>query len=445
VTSKRYPGNIISSTATNPTGDAANGVWNLSDVEEFKAGNKWPTLPLAPTIGTATNPETGGVIIVPFTPGELYGGTAQYTVTSNPGSLTNTGSSSPISVGGLTNETSYTFSVVAVTGAGTSAASSASNSIAPTQADRGVFMAGQTLSSPYATNTMDYINIKSTGNATDFGDLAEKRGGGGAASSSTRGLNMAGGDIFGDPGSTNYSNRIDYITIANTGNSVYFGALANSKRTQMVGLSNDTRALQTFGQKSNGQREQQIEYVTIASTGNASSFGDAGYQATDTSVGFASTTRGVFGGGTDEYGANRNDIRYVTIASTGNSTDFGDWSIGNFRSGGTSSNTRGLGMLYSGSSNGIYLVTIASTGNSGGFGNLLNPGGNTSSGRSYYMTATSNNTRAVIAEGYNNSSGGINTLSYVTISTTGDAADFGDLTVARYMTGAVSGTHGGIS
>lgn len=445
MTSKRYPGNIISSTATNPTGDAANGVWNLSDVEEFKAGNKWPTLPLAPTIGTATNPETGATIIVPFTPGELYGGTVQYTATSSPGSITGTGSSSPISVSGLTNNTSYTFSVVAVTGAGTSAASSASNSIAPTQADRGVFSGGQYFGGAYAVNTMDYINIKSAGNATDFGDVSEVRSGGGNASSSTRGLNMGGGDVFGAAGSVNYSASIWYITIATTGNTGYFGALAHSKRQQMAGLSSNTRGCQMFGQRSNGAREQDISYVTIASTGNSTYFGDAAYAAYDTACAFESTTRGVFGAGQDSSGTLRNDIRYITIASTGNSTDFGDWGMGSYRCGGTSSSTRGIGTLWNNSNNAINYVTIASTGNSTSFGSLANLRGNNTNNRSSYHSLTSNKTTAVIHEAYTNSAGGVVDLSYITIASTGNAADFGDLTVGRYMSCAVSASHGGIA
>ena len=39
-----------------------------------------------------------------------------------------------------------------------------------------------------STNTIDFININSAGNATDFGDISVTRGGGGAGSSSTRGV-----------------------------------------------------------------------------------------------------------------------------------------------------------------------------------------------------------------------------------------------------------------
>lgn len=88
-------------------------------------------IPDAPTIGTAVAGNAGGTIT--FTPGAYLGktGVVTYEVTSTPGGLSGTGASSPIILG-LTNGTSYTFTVTAVTNYGvSSAASSASNSITP--------------------------------------------------------------------------------------------------------------------------------------------------------------------------------------------------------------------------------------------------------------------------------------------------------------------------
>src|SRR5207249_9089733 len=62
---------------------------------------------------------------VTFTAPSSNGGAtiAQYTATSNPGGATATGASSPITVTGLTNGTSYTFTLTATNSAGTGALS----------------------------------------------------------------------------------------------------------------------------------------------------------------------------------------------------------------------------------------------------------------------------------------------------------------------------------
>ena len=92
------------------------------------AGAKGPST--APTIGTAT--AGNGEATVSFTaPSFSKLPITSYTVTSSPGSFVGTGPSSPITVTGLSNGTTYTFSVTATNANGTSVASSASNSVAP--------------------------------------------------------------------------------------------------------------------------------------------------------------------------------------------------------------------------------------------------------------------------------------------------------------------------
>jgi uncharacterized protein YhjY with autotransporter beta-barrel domain len=90
-----------------------------------------PTAPGAPTIGTATAGNAQATVT--FTAPASDGGAAitGYTVTSAPGNVVGTGTSSPITVAGLSNGTSYTFTVVATNAVGDSVASSASNAVTP--------------------------------------------------------------------------------------------------------------------------------------------------------------------------------------------------------------------------------------------------------------------------------------------------------------------------
>lgn len=87
--------------------------------------------PDAPTIGTATaGPEQ---VSLTFTAPVDTGNSAisTYTAISNPGNITGSGSSSPITILGLSSATSYTFTVTATNSFGTSAASAASDSVTP--------------------------------------------------------------------------------------------------------------------------------------------------------------------------------------------------------------------------------------------------------------------------------------------------------------------------
>ncbi|WP_413490271.1 beta strand repeat-containing protein, partial [Shewanella baltica] len=111
---------------------AGNTAWNAATTvtQTFTVN---AIVPDAPTIGTATVGDTEATVT--FTAPASTGGAAiiasGYTVTANPDGATGTGSSSPITVTGLTNGVAYTFTVTATNSAGTGAASAASNSIIP--------------------------------------------------------------------------------------------------------------------------------------------------------------------------------------------------------------------------------------------------------------------------------------------------------------------------
>jgi chitinase len=90
------------------------------------------TAPGAPTAVTAV--AGNGSAMVSFTAPASDGGDSinKYTVTSAPGGITASGVGSPITVTGLTNGISYTFTVTATSPAKTGKASVASNAVTPT-------------------------------------------------------------------------------------------------------------------------------------------------------------------------------------------------------------------------------------------------------------------------------------------------------------------------
>ena len=293
-------------------------------------------------------------------------------------------------------------------------------------APRALFAGGQDNSG--STNIIDYIEIASTGNATDFGDLDTTRENfRGAFGSSTRGV--IGG------GASTPDNYIQYVTIATAGNTTTFGDLLTGT-TQGAGASSETRGL--FG---GGNNSNVIEYVTIASIGNSIDFGDL-TQSRRTLAACASTTRAVFSGGqlSNSPFTSQNIIDYVTIATTGNATDFGDITLARSGLDGCSSPTRGVFAAgYDGSSNvnTIDYITIASTGNATDFGDLL-----AATSRS---AGASSHVRGVFGGGNLFPSPPSNTIQYITIASIGNATDFGDLTVGRNEHTGLSNAHGGLA
>ena len=133
-------------------------------------------------------------------------------------------------------------------------------------------------------------------------------------------------------------------------------------------------------------------------------------------------TRGIFGSGEAPHG---DTIDFLTISTFGDSTDFGNLSQERMSGGSMgSSETRGL---FAGGQhpspftffNIIDFVTIASTGDANDFGDL-------STVRTTPAPAASS-TRGVFGGGVDTT----NVIDFITISSTGDATDFGDLSVAR--------------
>jgi len=129
------------------------------------------TIPGQPTSVTAV--AGNGQVVVSWTEPILNGGSAitEYRVTSSPGGLTATSSSNSATVTGLTNGTSYTFTVVAINNAGNSADSSPSSSVMPinkaSYTTRILVLGDSTVSATTTAlinsiNTRGYTNITAT-------------------------------------------------------------------------------------------------------------------------------------------------------------------------------------------------------------------------------------------------------------------------------------------
>ena len=119
------------------------------------------------------------------------------------------------------------------------------------------------------TNVIDYITIATTGNASDFGDTTENGEGYLACASNIRGIFVG--------GNTNPANinTIQYITIATTGNAADFGDLGSNRVTAQsgAGTSNNLRGVTMGGFNNPNQFSTTMEYVNIDTTGNSFDFG----------------------------------------------------------------------------------------------------------------------------------------------------------------------------
>lgn len=232
---------------------------------------------------------------------------------------------------------------------------------------------------------------------------------------------------------TSNTDACSYWNMASTGNAVDFGALSPSRRYQ-AGCSDSTRGL-TFGGYASAYTSEIVK-TTIASTGSHATFGQMRNAADDGNEGrlggacWASSTRGIHFGGTGPSTQTDARILYVTIQADGNAVDFGDLiNSYNFRYGSATGNkTRAIacgGRQEPGSTqvNTMQYVTIATTGNAMDYGDLsttLDGGSGTSS----------NGTRAVIATNGVPSFTG-KSLDQIRLASTGSSYGFGELSIGR--------------
>ena len=368
---------------------------------------------------------------------------------------------------------------------------------------RAVNMGGQT---PGGANVIDFMTIPTLGNATDFGDLTQSSRQIAGNCSTTRAFAM-GGDNGGSPASA--LDRIEMVEISTTGNAIDFGNLIQATYSAPQGCGSFTRGLNAGGQTPTYLTT--INSFNYGSLGNTVDFGDL-TQARRLMAAFSDTQRGCWAGGIDP-SANSNVIDFVTISSFGNATDFGDLTEAKDSPQSGSDSHQGIealtprapelysptgtvvprglgtgqiGILAGGklnpagtNRNDIQFVNISTTGNSQLFGDLTSAkygaGGGASSTRSLFMggytpaalTATdyfefsskgnaasfgdlttarafssgcSNSTRSLMMGGNGPAPGFTrsNVVDYFTIASIGNASDFGDLTTATAAAGATA-------
>ena len=279
-------------------------------------------------------------------------------------------------------------------------------------------------------NVINYLTIPTLGNTLDFGDLNDHTGRPSAAASRTRAVCLGG---FQSP---TVVNIIQYVTIASLGNAIDFGDLTYA-RNQAGAASSQIRAIGGGGNPSTNA----MDYITIASTGNAVDYGDLTL-ARQSPNAAASSTRMIFMCGEISPGTT-NVADFVTIATTGNAADFGDCSTAVRLSSTCSNSTRAIkaGGDFNPSSdtvtNVIEFFTIATTGNAVDFGDLTVA--------RTELTSCSSPTRGIFAGGSNPAPTLYNTIDYVDILTMGNAVDFGDFNPATaFRPGGTSNAHGGL-
>ena len=243
---------------------------------------------------------------------------------------------------------------------------------------------------------------------------------------------FAGGMLTGG-GSPTVTNVIQFASIDSPGNCQDFGDLTEARGGGPVGASGEGRGTFAGGYTAPGNSSN-IDYITISNTGNASLLGDltadmSGQGASDGIRGFLRRN------GTA-------DIYLWTIASSANASDYADlnYSTNYGLASGCSTDDR---IFWAGGHDGTATtydyISYKSTLNNTicqDFGNLY---------EAVYQTAgTSNGTYGFIVGGHNQAGAVVKTIQRITISTPGNASDFGDLVGGPgsgiSMSGACAGT-----
>ena len=285
---------------------------------------------------------------------------------------------------------------------------------------KGVFAGGGT---PAKSDVINTVQIATTGNATDFGNLSAAKNGTAAVASVTRG-------VFGGGYTPTNLSKIEYLNFQSQGGVNNFGELVDTLNDAMSGSNN------TIGIFS---RETTTQFITIASTGDATDWG--GDTTSSRYYGMQSNcspTRMVIGSGrVAPAGTPNKVIDFFTFSTRGDAVSFGEMTGIRSGYGAGGNSTRGIfaGGYTPTILNTIDFITIATEGNAQDFGDL------SATTRAKQNAASS--ARCVMAGG-TTPSAVINVIEYITITTGGDATDFGDLQNTPKNPASCSDVHGGL-
>ena len=121
-----------------------------------------------------------------------------------------------------------------------------------------------------STNVINFVEIMTTGNSTDFGDMTINRFANNSGSNATRGI-IANGY---QPSPANaVQNIAEFLTISTTGNTTDFGDTTQARYSSFGSCCSGTRMVIPGGYVAPAPVTT-IDSFEIATTGNAVDFGD---------------------------------------------------------------------------------------------------------------------------------------------------------------------------
>ena len=224
-----------------------------------------------------------------------------------------------------------------------------------------------------------------------------------------------------------FSNAVDKVNMSTTGNGVDYADL-NYSSSQNGAFGSRTQSV-FFGGYTPSMASNS-DYVLTASGGTAIAGGALTQARRGMGAGLANSTRGIAMGGYTPAASPTNAsnvIDYTTMSEKSAFVDFGDLSDGRERTGACASPTRGVHIgginapnQSSPYSNTMEFVTISTLGNATDFGDMQD-------GRVFCSSASNAIRGIIVGDSYPIT----NVITFITIATLGTDEDFGDMYSSR--------------